>query len=834
MAQLAKEQATGVMRRPVSQGGPIGYWRLSAIAEQEYNVPDTTMSGHMDAQFFLTKEKNFIPHEYPCRTKFADERRDRHPVLVDKRGPERIWIPFGSPRVDLSGFWFRATAVSAWAETTIETETAGTARLKLSCCGGAVLFVNGEEAGHMSAYQRNFETDRTIDVNLNKGLNQISVFFDDLAERDARYFFELDYIAGPEARISLEVPCESKVADEMEELLNTMHFERPSYSSGMVAFNCPVPVSCDLDVEIVVEGDFLAEEHETFQSVLKSGSARLEVGTVDDFHSDFRHFDVRLKAGGLTLSRPFTVEIAHCEKQGTPPKQLDARIEEALRHIADKGYSDAISALARLALGRGGETAEDMISVSLPKIENCHDCADFHLVPLLFGRIRYGELLTETIRRRIDKATLEFRYWMDEPGNDVQWYFSENHALLFHTAAYLAGHFHSDRIFTRANITGTEQSARGAERLRAWFDHFEQCEMAEFNSVPYFPIDLKGLTTLYALAHDEDIRQRAENAILRLVSIVAASAHHGTLTAAQGRSYEHTLMAARTSELSAIARVLWSKGFYGRTFQTLPQFLLCLRDFGLKIPEQDYDKACLAEGKTQEWMFSQGENRFAHLYHYKTAHTAMGSLARYRWREWGYQETVLQLRIGTNPDAQIWVNHPGEVIHSGFGRPSYWGGCGALPRVHQYRNLAIVIFEVFENQPDFSHIWFPEQVFDETMKGENFVCARSGKGLVEVIGDRQFETITEGPTAGMEVRQNGRKTAWIFRLSQTSGTEGTLNSFHNRFGNLSFNLTDEGVVQVEDPEYGMVTFDEDGTISAEGRTMVPSQWSIQGEINQLS
>ena len=74
------------MRRPLTNGSPVCYWHVSAIAEAEYNVPDTTMSGHMDAQFFLTKEKNFIPHEYPCRTQFVSERRGKRPVVVEKQG----------------------------------------------------------------------------------------------------------------------------------------------------------------------------------------------------------------------------------------------------------------------------------------------------------------------------------------------------------------------------------------------------------------------------------------------------------------------------------------------------------------------------------------------------------------------------------------------------------------------------------------------------------------------------------------------------------------------------------------------------------------------------
>src|SRR5690606_6237735 len=109
----------------------------------------------------------------------------------------------------------------------------------------------------------------------------------------------------------------------------------------------------------------------------------------------------------------------------------------------------------------------------------------------------------------------------------------------------------------------------------------------------------------------------------------------------QGRSYEHTLRAGRSLELSAVARLMWGKGHYGARFHALPQLALCLRDHGLAVPEALAARAGFTGGGAQEWTFAQGENRFARLYHHKTADHAMGSAARYRWHEWGYQETLL-------------------------------------------------------------------------------------------------------------------------------------------------------------------------------------------------
>ena len=148
--------------------------------------------------------------------------------------------------------------------------------------------------------------------------------------------------------------------------------------------------------------------------------------------------------------------------------------------------------------------------------------------------------------------------------------------------------------------------------------------MAEFNSAPYFPIDLKGLAALFALAPDADIRARAGRAIVRLLEIVANSAHHGMLTAAQGRSYEHSLRAALRPELSSIARLLWGRGGFGATFHALPQLALCLRDHGLAVP--DLARRARWEGATanRNGASARAPTASPRLYHWKTRAAAMG------------------------------------------------------------------------------------------------------------------------------------------------------------------------------------------------------------------
>ncbi|MDO5528333.1 MAG: hypothetical protein Q4F71_02920 [Paracoccus sp. (in: a-proteobacteria)] len=804
---------------PLAEGDALRYWQISAIEEERFDIADAPLHGEMDPFFFLTRDKNFIPHEYPCRTEFAARYRGKRP---DQRGGAdfvRNWLPFGQDFLDLSGFWFRPTRLAAWGRTTITASQAGDARLRLTTCGGAIIFVNGREAGWMAPYIRNYNTSEEFTAPLIEGENEITVFFDDLAERDTRYLIRLDWLDGPQSLAALPFDAPAEDVRAVETVLEAAHFDRPAFPGGKVALNLPVPLGAEGRLSALIEGDFMSHERMDRDYALGAAQTRLVLGDAQDFPADFRHFRLNLTRGNFSATRTLGVEISH--PSGRAPEAAQARIAEALDAVAEKAEPDTVCALARLATGR---EADEMILRALPTISDCWDCADFALVPLLWSRIRFADGLADSTLAEIDAAILAYRYWMDEPGNDVQWYFSENHALLFHTAAYLAGDLLPEASFRRSGRSGRAQSEIGAQRVRDWLTHFEEAEMAEFNSAPYFPIDLKGLCALYALAPDADIRERAGRGIARLIEIVANSAHQGVLTAAQGRSYEHTLRAGATLELSAIARMLWGRGSYGARFHALPQLALCIRDHGLKLPDLS-DRALWDRPDGQEWAFTQGEGRFAHLYHWKTRASAMGSAARYRWGDWGYQETLIHARIGDDPQAQIWINQPGELIQSGYGRPSYWGGSASVPRVQQYRGLAVVAFDGVAPQPDLTHAWFPAAAFDDWRLAGPVAAAVQGGGGLVLSASGPLSMVRTGPSAGCELRLDGRQGRWIVRVTEIdSGIDDLLAAF----GTLTLTENADGDMVVTDPEYGPVTFHPSGAVSAEGRRIDPSEWTLKG------
>lgn len=227
------------LRRTTAKDNPIVYWQLAHLWQERYDVADRPMEGSMDPFFFVTKTKNFIPHEYPCRTEFKKSFSGRRPQPAAEFEAARWWLPFASPRVDLSGFWFRPTRIGCWARTFLDARSVGRATLRLSTCGGAILFVNGREQGFMAPYERNLEAEQLFEVELAAGLNEIRVYFDDLAERDARYYFQLDYVEGPEVETALPVPMAAGDADALEAILEGMRFDRTAYLGEEVTILFP-------------------------------------------------------------------------------------------------------------------------------------------------------------------------------------------------------------------------------------------------------------------------------------------------------------------------------------------------------------------------------------------------------------------------------------------------------------------------------------------------------------------------------------------------------------------------------------------------------------------
>src|SRR5690606_39783757 len=113
--------------------------------------------------------------------------------------------------------------------------------------------------------------------------------------------------------------------------------------------------------------------------------------------------------------------------------------------------------------------------------------ADFYSIGLLALLERYAgtpALLAED-QAKIEEAFTNFKFWIDEPGLDAMCYFTENHQVLFHVTAYLAGQRWPDRVFTNSGWTGREQKRRARPRIVSWILRRLRGSFSEWDSNAY-------------------------------------------------------------------------------------------------------------------------------------------------------------------------------------------------------------------------------------------------------------------------------------------------------------------------------------------------------------
>ncbi|MBE6811962.1 MAG: hypothetical protein E7523_03670 [Ruminococcaceae bacterium] len=131
------------------------------------------------------------------------------------------------------------------------------------------------------------------------------------------------------------------------------------------------------------------------------------------------------------------------------------------------------------------------------------DCADFRAQMLFKIYKDCGNVLNEKCKELIKNTFLNFKYFMDEPGDDSMCYWSENHQILFAVSEYLAGQEWPDAVFSNNKMTGKEHMAKAKVRIAAWMEQRFNFGFAEYLSNNYLAEDIAPMANFIAYAKDE-------------------------------------------------------------------------------------------------------------------------------------------------------------------------------------------------------------------------------------------------------------------------------------------------------------------------------------------
>jgi len=486
---------------------------------------------------------------------------------------------------------------------------------------------------------------------------------------------------------------------------------------------------------------------------------------------------------GLPLMRQTKVWASSRTYSNQPYGDYDSRRQEALHHLADMPY-DVLAAMAAVEAGRATHIDSGAIDIALSFLRNRHDCADFYAVALLTLLYRSSDqtALRSDDQQRITDTFLNFKFWIDEPGLDGMCYFTENHQILFHVTAYLAGQLWPGQTFVNSGLTGAQQQRRAQPRITNWIKRRLLGGYSEWDSNAYLALDVYAMLALAELANSPRLREMATVLLHKTFFMIAAQSYRGTHGSSHGRCYVEALKSARVENTSSLQRIAWGMGLFNGETRATGLLTLARR---YRVPDiiqrigADTEREVVTLARAHAAYRPQFDmHRGSWDVKTVTLRTPDGMLSAaidHRPGEMGVQEHLWQATLG--PEAVIFTNYPGNNQLHGHARPNFWAGSVRLPRVVMHQRSLICLYPI---APDtglgYSHAYFPQSAFDEAHINGQWAFARSGDGYVALWGDGPLRLTTQGAHPYQELRSENNGHVWLCHLGRAA-TDGSFADF---------------------------------------------------------
>lgn len=674
--------------------------------------------------------------DFPCRQALRAMLGERHIDLPD-RPFAHIYSGAETDRVDLSDFCHRPTLKSCFARCQIMLPDAQDLEFEIETCGGVLVWLDNDLTHEFEPFERNIPNQSKFSRQLAAGAHMLTVRFEDLCERDASFGFKLKLLQGENITVAIRGIADTAQLRKATALLeglrmkDVFHFSNRAVLTSDNLSDIAVHLSCR---DLPGQEGMMSLSSPELSLTLPAGCPLLAFETEID---------------GIRISRSIgTTVMPGADRLSS--KTLTARKTDFLSKLDRVEHIEAC--LFALSAGCWNEEAEREFLDAIKRVEERWDCADFRMMSLLWIWARYRNALPSTHADRLQHAILGFRYWMDEPGNDVMWFWSENHVLCFHVAQHLAGQMMPSAVFGNSGKFGHEQECLGRERLHKWFDSIEKHGLAEWNSAAYYPINYRGLLTLFELTDDLSLRQRAKALLDQISAMVALHQCGGVATGSQGRIYEKELLAGPMTELGAVASVLF--GGWHVPGKDAAAILVALSDY---TPSKRLIAFAWPEPGTMiEARYAQGLE-MANIKLLKDAHVQLSCVTHYKPGQSGHQEHVAEIQFSDHPLAKVWCNHPGDLKIWGASRPSYWAGNGRMPDIDHDATIARLCYDLQPGDIPFVHAFIPDQILDEIIPDGQWIFFRCGSGYGALWGSSPFTRLESGQYQGTEWRLAGSR-----------------------------------------------------------------------------
>ncbi len=671
------------------------HWAMSDVQELYFPGKERPMPNTVNYRF---KNGWTDTGDLPCRQELKNTLPNRY--IPCPTGPfKNVKIAANGNDLDFSKFCHRPTLITRSFKCYIKGNP-GKATFRIRTCGGVRFWCEEEEVVVFEPFTRNEPKEHIFSFNLKGNRQTLFLRLEDLHERDTTCFFDLQLLDGNQVQTALPVLTNLGRIEQSIKVLNSLRTSKIHYTS---------------DENIIITADHLFSAPTNIK--IKGLQAFGRGGLTNDKMQD-RCLDIQLSSknptsvicrandlpagcisivaeiyiDGAVLSRNLgtTILKSGVELLGNWPN----RQKQVLNLVSSSKGFEATVALCNAKLGKNLHRVEQILDACLITIEEKYDCADFTILPLLWLYRDHRNGLPQSLQDRLKAAFLSFRYWLDEPGNDVMWFWSENHALCFHAAQYIAGTLFFNDRFEASEKTGERHKEVAHERLNEWFDAIETDGLCEWNSAAYYPIDLLGLLSLHELA--PEFKDRATKLIDQILIMSALHTQATFPAGIQGRCYEKELLAGPHTELGSVMALVLG-GQYVTGYDRAAG-LLAISSYQ---PPNNIEKLTRLKNRhSLSARYTQGYKHAGRLSLWKTNRAQLSTARPNHPGTKGHQEQILDVQLATHPLARIWINHPGEERPWGERRPSLLAGSHIVPAVAQYGPYGIVIYDLLKDWSD--------------------------------------------------------------------------------------------------------------------------------------
>ncbi|TNF22346.1 MAG: hypothetical protein EP318_04295 [Rhodobacteraceae bacterium] len=738
-------------------GAAITRWAMSAAQTRHYPGAARPMPDRVAYRFVNGWVQT---GDLPCREALRGELPGR--VVPCPAGPfDDLALALDGPDLDFSRFCHLPTLIARGFRCRIR--GTGPARFRVATCGGVRLWLDGQAAGVFEPFTRNRPAHGAFSLELTGGPQDLVLRLEDLHERDTTCFFALVLEAGQGVAVALPEGQDSAAVERAAKVLGGLRTDRVAYGAGAaLRLVADVPPETPLRLRVADLGPFgrggmVAEPGaaNTVEAVLTPERPEAVLAEADALPPGCLSLRVETRVGGARLERQLGTTVL---RDGVPlTGDWPERQAQVRRRVAAAGGFEPSAALCMAAEGRAPELVARIVAAGLDTIEARFDCSDFTILPLLRLYRDHRQGLPEALQARMKTAFLTYRYWLDEPGNDVMWFWSENHVLCFHSAQLVAGQLFPDEVFPASGRSGAEQATLAEARLDRWFAAIAEDGLCEWNSAAYYPIDMLGLLTLHDMA--PRFRDRAAKVLDRVLTMAALHTMGGVPAGSQGRCYEKELLAGPHTELGSVMAMALGGGFSPGYDRAAGLWALS----AYRPPEGLAALAGPGAGQSLRAAYVQGHGAGGRLSLWKSDAAQLSTVRPHAPGSHGHQAQVLDVQLACHPLARLWINHPGEARVWGERRPSLLAGSHVMPAVAQDGPHALMVFDLRRDWTElrYSQLFAAREAFGAPAPVGGWLVFA---GTVAVWCSTPVEVETAGLYRGALYRAAGETMGWCLVL----------------------------------------------------------------------